>query len=170
MPAAGKASRKSAVVERPMTIDQAFEFARNGYLWAVIDSCDTPEVPRRLRQLDRGQAVCLLQEDYWAIAPYLVRLDGALLEWLEESFWETPWGVLALSKEPIESLHAHFRGLLNQTLADGKQWYFRYYDPRVIEKYMHQHDRQKTSALFGPVRCFGITSGKDSGWRGFLLD
>ncbi len=167
--AASRSPRPTFVVERQMSLEQSFELASRGYLWALIDACDTRAVPEKLRAMGKDRVLSLLPEDYWAISPYLVKMDSALLEWLKQTVWESPWGIFAVSKDSMQDLYAHFCSQLNKTLPDNNRWYFRYYDPRVLEKYLYSHKREEVSALFGPVLCYGVGMGREPGWKGFML-
>jgi len=85
-------------------------FAERGHLYAILDPCDAPLVPPKMQGLGaiatslfRGTA----QEDYWAVAPYLARVDTDLLRWVYENLWKEPWGVFVVTKVEIAELQVH---------------------------------------------------------------
>lgn len=157
------------VVERRLTLEHAVHFAREGCLWSIIDACDALDVPVKMRELGPENALCLLPEEYCMEAPYIVRTDEDTLAWLEKNLWKSPWGILFISKEPIEVLYRHCQNLLYRTLGDGNVWYFRYYDPRVLDKYMRNHLPVESTAMFGPLIAFGIGFGEDTQWTAFSV-
>ena len=51
----------------------------------------------------------------------------------------------------MEELRQHFRGLLKVEDEDGKELFFRYYDPRVLRAYLLTCNETDLDTLFGPV-------------------
>lgn len=130
-----------------------------GRLYALVDACDQPAVPVRCRASDPGRARSLYrgraEEELWAIAPYLFRADADTLVWLRDTVWHEPWGVLVLSGAGFEALYRHFRRFLVVESPAGESWYFRYYDPRVLSRYLTAPDVDLPD-FFGPVDAFAI--------------
>lgn len=135
--------------------------AEQGALFAVLDACDEPRVPELARQLGEAAAVSLYRgradEDLWAIAPYLVRVDPAVLEWIAQTLWTDPWGIFALGAASLKDLRTHFRRFLVVDAPDGDQWYFRFYDPRVLSRFLPTCDAPQLTELFGPLEALGWT-------------
>ena len=82
------------MVEAELTIAQLpaevlENMAASGVLYAVVDACDAPAVPHKVRELEEEQAICLYkgsaEEDYWSFAPYLMRVDLEILAWIRGS-------------------------------------------------------------------------------------
>jgi hypothetical protein len=121
---------------RPASLEELRAIASAGRLYAVIDACDMPSVPEVARELGEERAVSLYrgsaQEMYWAFAPYLFAVDGEVLDWIVAELWSEPWGIFAVSDGDLEAVRRHFRRFLLVQAPDGEQWYFRFYDPRVI--------------------------------------
>lgn len=131
----------------------------NSQLYAVLDACGEPAVPEKVRELDtqavslyRGQA----EEDFWAIAPYLVAVDDELLAWIARALTGTPWGILAISNVGIEQLRRHFRKFLMVKTPSGNEVYFRFYDPRVLPHFLKGCNSEERASFFGPVDSFVI--------------
>jgi hypothetical protein len=146
---------------RAAKVSDLWPDAERGALYAVLDACDEPRVPALVRDLGPELAVSLYrgpaEEDLAAIAPYLVQVTPALLRWLGETLWTDPWGIFAVSESPIDELRTHFRKFLLVDAPDGDQWYFRFYDPRVLARFLPTCDATQLIAFFGPVASFAWT-------------
>lgn len=148
-------------VERtPAAVDTLRAHAAAGRLYAVLDACDTPEVLERVAERGEGSAVCLYDgtahEMYAAFAPYLVRIDGEWLEWIRETLWGEPWGIFALAEVEPEAMRMHFERFLVVRSPDGEEWYFRFYDPRVLDAFLPTCDEAQLAELFGPVGAYAV--------------
>src|SRR5436305_419856 len=124
------------IQSRETTLAELSKFADAGYVYVILDSCDVPAIPQKARALGEERAISLYngtaQEDYWAIAPYLVKADSALLAWIQETLWAEPWGIVVVSKAEFGEVRSHFRKFLMVQSPEGEYWYFRFYDPRVL--------------------------------------
>lgn len=89
-------------------------------------------------------------------APYLVRIPekSPLIETLVNQAWSKSWGVFLTCDKPLKELRAHFRHFLYVKLPDGKQVYFRYYDPRVLRLFLPTCQPEESNQFFGPVKQF----------------
>ena len=143
-----------------ISIDALRGFARDRRLYAVLDACDAPAVPQKARELGLGRAVSLYrgnaEEMYWAIAPYLFAVDEALLDWIMETLWDEPFGIFAVADAGLDEVRRHFRRFLVVQAPNDEQWYFRYYDPRVLPTFLRNADRAEVAEITGPLRGFGI--------------
>ena len=135
--------------------------AERGVLYAILDACDEPRVVTRVRELGPGLAVSLYrppaEEDLAAIAPYLVQVTPGLLHWIGETLWTAPWGIFLVSESPLDELRTHFRRFLLVDGPDGDEWYFRFYDPRVLAAFLPTCDAAQLTAFFGPVLRYAWT-------------
>jgi len=140
--------------------------AAPGALYAILDACDEPCVPEKVRELG-DRAVSLYrgaaEQDYVAIAPYLAIVDEDLLSWIVNQLWAKPWGVLVVAPVDLASLRKHFRRFLIVEDPDGKQMYFRFYDPRVLPMYLATCLPSEVKEFFGPVHSF-LVSGEAAQW------
>jgi hypothetical protein len=145
---------------RPCTLDELAEMAAAGELYAVLDACDTPLVPAKAAELGEGRAACLYsgtaEEEYWSIAPYLVQVDTKLLSWIQETLWGEPWGVFAVAKADFETVRRHFKKFLIVEAPDGERWYFRYYDPRVLEDFLPTCNDDQLTEMFGLLQGYAV--------------
>lgn len=133
-----------------------------GGLFAILDACDTPAVPDLARSLGDDRALSLYrgeaEEDLWAIAPYLVSIDPATLDWIRSNVWAQPWGILIVAPNGLHELRTHFRKFLFVRSPEDEKWYFRYYDPRVLAKYLPTCSAAELDQFFGPVTAFLTSS------------
>lgn len=133
-----------------------------GSLYAVLDACDEPRVLAKVEELRPKRAVSLYrgwaESDYYDIAPYLVAVDGSVLNWLVDNLWADPWGVFVSTSVDMAALRRHLRHFLMVEDPDGRKLYFRFYDPRVLETYLQNCSPAEASQFFGPANAFGVTS------------
>lgn len=89
-------------------------------------------------------------------APYLVEFPAksAFLERLLTLGWGKSWGVFFNSKAEFLDVRKHFRHFLLCKLPDGREVYFRYYDPRVLRVFLPTATPEQMKEFFGPVSRF----------------
>lgn len=147
---------------RTASLDELRELAAAGRLYAVIDACDTPAVPAKAAELGEERAVSLYrgsaEEMYWAIAPYLFAVDGALLDWIVAELWTEPWGIFAVADADLEAVRRHFRRFLLVQSPEGEQWYFRFYDPRVLSAYLLGCSAAELKSFYAMVVSFMVVN------------
>lgn len=90
------------------------------------------------------------------VAPYLVRLnkDSLLLGSLVLEGWGNSWGVFLTCDREFQDVRRHLRHFLEVQLPDGKQVYFRYYDPRVLRVFLPTCNADETNRFFGPIQYY----------------
>jgi len=139
--------------------DRLLSLFRNEFqpLYALLDAAAEPSVLKVLleskedyRSLYQGHTGAQLTH----FAPYLVRLpkESTLLETLVRQGWGKNWGVYLTSDQSLEELRKHFRHFLMVDMPDGKQVYFRFYDPRVLRVYLPTCTAAETEVFFGPIQ------------------
>ena len=89
-------------------------------------------------------------------APYLIRIPekSPLIETLINQAWSKSWGIFLTCDKPLKDLRTHFRHFLSVKLPDGKQVYFRYYDPRVLRLFLPTCQPEEINQFFGPIKQF----------------
>ncbi len=126
-------------------------------LFAILDACDEPRVPKKVGELG-DRAVSLYrgsaEEEYWAIAPYLVQMDEQVLSWIVKNLSKDPWGIFAVAPVDLLGLRTHFRRFLTVEDPKGVRMYFRFYDPRVLPTFLESCTNEEGSTFFGPIRKF----------------
>lgn len=128
-------------------------------VFAVLDGAAIPALLDRLEQ-HAPEHICLyrgeLAPDLLETAPYLVQLErnAEFTTWLLDEGWGKSWGIFAVSPADLQDLRKHFRSFLMVKDPDGKQMYFRYYDPRVLRVFLPACNPEELSFLFGPVTSY----------------
>lgn len=103
---------------------------------------------------------CLYQggneEGLEGVAPYLFKLEPQtdFSNWYFNEGWENSWGIPLFSETSFDELFRHFRKFLTVKTEDGKQLYFRFYDPRVLRLFLPTCDPGQLKTFFGPISFF----------------
>lgn len=150
----------------PITEGDLRQLAVEQRLYAVLDACDAPAIQAKVGELGSPRALCLyrgeLAPEILEVAPYLVRLDEALLQWLVEAVWSEPWGIFVVAKLEPEAVRKHLRRFLIVKNEIGESMYFRYYDRRVLPAFLGSCRGDELNTLFGPISAFGV-GGQETG-------
>jgi len=145
------------------------QWAAAGNLWAILDATDAPSVLQTVAELGPARAISLYrgraEEDLEAIAPYVVHVDPGTFAWITETLWAEPWGIFAVATTTLEELRLHFRRFLMVESPQGEDWYFRFYDPRILPRFLEVSTPEERSTFYGPVRAFGVTDQASYGVR-----
>jgi hypothetical protein len=146
------------VKSTPISLPDLSSHAGRG-LFAVLDSCDEPQVLSKLEELG-PEKTCLYSGKavvkYQGFAPYLVEVDDDLLAWIVSNLSERPWGIFMLTAATLAELRKHLRRFLLVKMPDDRTAYFRFYDPRVIPTFLESCDPPETAAFFGPINRFVV--------------
>ena len=150
----------SKVEVQPGSQEQLEKFASHGFLYAVLDATGEPAVPAKALELGIEKAVSLFaqsrQQDHWKYAPYLLKVDGGLLQWIRQTVWVKPWGIFVMSNTDFVTVATHLRNLLRVRLKTGQECIFRYYDPRVLVNFLTGCTADESASFFAHVRAFGV--------------
>lgn len=151
----------------PVTLDDLRQLAGEQRLYAVLDACDAPAIQAKVGELGSPLALCLYRgevaPEVLEVAPYLVRLDEPLLQWLVDTVWSEPWGIFVVARLEREAVRKHLRKFLMVKDEAGESMYFRYYDPRVFPPFLESCNRGELNRLFGPMVAFGYCEASGSG-------
>jgi hypothetical protein len=127
-----------SLLEKLVTIIAAFD--ENAKLFAIVDGAQAVELAFMARLM--GHAVYTLFSGDMAEAvahagPYLVAVVRPLpfLEKWVETIGRNA-GILLQTKAEIDVLYAHLREIFVVTDEEGQEYFFRYYDPRVIRTFL----------------------------------
>lgn len=142
-------------------------------LYAILDAArDTKILALLLQYKEEYQSLYEGQEGakLAQFAPYLVKLkkDSALLETLVRQGWGQSWGVYLSSPGELTDVRRHLRHFLEVKLPDGKQVYFRFYDPRVLRTYLPTCTPAETDQFFGPIKKYLIEDEKPENLLQFM--
>jgi hypothetical protein len=91
-------------------------------------------------------------------APYMFSFsaENQFDSWFLEKGWGNSWGVLLASSAADAEVYRHFRKFLLVPTDEGKQVYFRFYDPRVLRVFLKTCDARQLQVFFGPIDYFLI--------------
>lgn len=103
---------------------------------------------------------CLFEGDsekfLGVVAPWLFDFDSNsdFANWIANNAERNDWGIfLRSSAEPIK-VYRHLRKFLIVTTEEGRELYFRFYDPRVLRVFLPTCDRDQLKEFFGPIEAF----------------
>jgi hypothetical protein len=118
------------------------------------------ELNPNYKSLYKGNA----EEDLAAVSPYLfsIKENTPFADWYFKEGWNKSWGVLVFANVAFEDVYKHFRKFLMVKTEDGKQLYFRFYDPRVLRIFLPTCTEYQVKEIFGPVRHFVTESEKEN--------
>jgi len=104
---------------------------------------------------DGRSAISLAQ---WA--PYLIQFSSgsSLLGILVEKGWGKGWASYFTSNTAFEEVRKHFRKFLMVQIEEGKNVYFRFYDPRVLRDFLSTANSDEVRLFFGPVKDWLVES------------
>jgi hypothetical protein len=90
------------------------------------------------------------------VAPYLFSFNenDEFINWFKTEGWGSSWGVLINSRANMEQLNAHFRNHITAKTEDSEEFYFRFYDPRVLRVFLPTCSLFQLKEFFGPVSSF----------------
>lgn len=156
-----------AVLFRPVAARDVAGWAAAGQLYALIDSCVSPDVPAMVDSAGPSEGACLYQGraavSYRDKAPYLLRVDARTAETLSRRFNGQPWGCFLLSGAGFVATWRHLRGFIKVRSPDGEGWIFRFHDPRLLPAFLRSSTADELNAFFGPVQAFLTVDGAGSG-------
>jgi pSer/pThr/pTyr-binding forkhead associated (FHA) protein len=133
-------------------------------LYALLDAARDPKVLDGLRA-SKALFESLYEgargEELAPWAPYLVFLppQSRYLDQLVRESWGKSWGVFVISRGAFAEVRKHFRKFLLVKLPDGKEVYFRFYDPRVLRVFLATCNAEQMTAFFGPISAFYTETG-----------
>ena len=140
-------------------IQKEFFSIRDTHVYAVLDGASVEGLQENLNT-HGADHVCLyrgdLAPDLAETAPYLVQLKfrDPFTEWVLREGWGNHWGIFAVTGADLKMMRRHFRRFLMVKDPDGKQIYFRYYDPRVFRVYLPTCNAEETRFVFGPIVAY----------------
>lgn len=90
------------------------------------------------------------------VAPWLFAYEdnSPFAAWLSENVQSNNWGIFFRSDEEPIKLYRHLRKFLIVSNEEGRELYFRFYDPRVLRVFLPTCDRDQLREFFGPIEAF----------------
>jgi hypothetical protein len=130
----------------------------SGQLFAVVDSARNSSI-RELLESSEVTSQSLYEgvdaEDLDLVAPFLIEFD-AKGDWFREYLtqaWGQSWGVFFIARNGFQQVRHHLRQFLIVKDEDQKKYYFRFYDPRVLRRFLPTSTSQQLAAFFGSIQC-----------------
>lgn len=128
--------------------------------YAILDGGSVPDLLDKLYGAQRPEFECLytgeVALDLAEVAPYLVRLEpkSEFTEWVIGEGWGKHWGVFVVAAAEFLDVRHHLRHFLIVYDKDGKSFYFRFYDPRVLRTYLPSCNPGELAEFFGPLKTW----------------
>lgn len=141
-------------------------FDRNTRLYCVLDGASVPELPKRLYETQAPNA-CLfageLAPDMLYVAPYVVLLSpgNRLTDLIFSQGFGKHWGIFVHCRHSLKEMRRHFRSLVNVYDENANSFVFRFYDPRVMGKYLSTCNQEELEAFFGKATSFFAEEGEN---------
>lgn len=137
-----------------MSITHIYSILDAARIFGELDTAQ--QLQTNFLSLYMGQSEELLS----SVAPYLFSYqpESEFGKWLLEKGWGNAWGMFVETAVTLEDLRKHFRKFLLVKTEDGKELYFRFYDPRVLRIFLPTCDEQQLKDFFGPVKSFSMES------------
>jgi len=129
------------------------------HLYTILDGARTGEIPSALQTVKVNHCSLYYRrpdQALWDVAPYLVKCERgmAFVNWIIEKGWGNSWGIYLEAKANLEELYEHFQKFILVKLEDNREFYFRFYDPRVLRSFIPTCTLEEIREFFGPIRCY----------------
>lgn len=131
-------------------------FSETTRLYCVLDGASVDDLPMRLYETDTPN-YCLfrgdLEPDEVYAAPYVAILipGSSFAEWVFDNCSGKHWGIFAHCRHSLKEMRRHCRALVNVMDEKGTPMIFRYYDPRVLRKFLPTCTGEELETLFGNI-------------------
>ncbi|MEN3941794.1 DUF4123 domain-containing protein [Prosthecobacter sp. SYSU 5D2] len=125
--------------------------------FSILDAAAMGPAFREAASLQANHA-CLYrgesEQNLATVAPYLFSFNAStdFGKWLVTSGWGRAWGVHIVTSASSEDTRRHLRKFLIVKTEEGKELYFRFYDPRVLRLILPTFGPQELKELFGPIQ------------------
>ncbi len=106
----------------------------------------------KIRSLFRGEEEHTLK----FVAPYLLACPPGSVarDFLLDQGRGQSWGIMVEAELSFDEILRHLRRLLKVKFEDGRQYYFRFYDPRVLRIFLPSCSAAQLAEVFGPVKSY----------------
>jgi len=126
-------------------------------LYAVVDAARDPYLAIVPRDQLKMKTYTLLEGEMARfldlVAPHLILIDleSEYLDLWFERLGNSA-GILLLTEKSPRSLRSHLRNIFTVTDEENNEFFFRYYDPRVLRVYLPTCTSREAKVFFGPIR------------------
>ncbi len=100
---------------------------------------------------------------------YLAYLPATspLLPRLVKESWGRHWSLFFTCASPLPDLYRHLRQFLVMQSGEGRWFYFRFYDPRLLQNILPVCSQRELTQFFGPIQTFLMQDAREDN---LLLD
>jgi hypothetical protein len=90
------------------------------------------------------------------VFPFLFRFDDqpAFADWYFKNGWGQSWGVILYSEYDIQKTADHLKKNILVNTENGKDYFFRFYDPRVLRVFLPTCNTKQLKEFLGPTERF----------------
>jgi hypothetical protein len=161
-----------AVPATSESLEQELKLAAGERLYAIIDAAQDFSLVHALRSSHQCDAQSLFQgdasDDAAHVAPYLmtVPVAGPLLPLWTERIGNNV-GILLVSPVQPKEMLDHLRAAFVITDETGQEYFFRFYDPRVLRSYVPTCTPEERATFFGPVERIVVENDSADGYSTF---
>jgi hypothetical protein len=134
-------------------------FSERSLVFAVLDGASIPGLRDKFFEM-RPPHHCLirgeLEPDMQEVSPYVVGLvpGTPFVDWVLAECFGKHWGIFAQSRRSLKEMRFQFRRLLTVMNEAGDPMIFRFYDPRVLNRFLPTCTKEEVEAFFGSVDTF----------------
>ena len=134
-------------------------FNRETRLYSVLDGAMVTDLPNKLfegRIPNYSVVQGELTPEMVHASPYLVYLspDSKFADWVLTEALGKHWGIFLHTRRSMIEMRKHFRALLQVYDERGNPLKFRFYDPRVLSRFLPTCNGGELKTLFGDVDAF----------------
>lgn len=146
-------------------------------LYAVLDCARHPAIHDLVERSYREKS-CLfagkLEPELERAAPFLLELQpsDSVTDQILLRGWDDAWCILVRTETSFRTLRRHLRTFLRVKTEEGRFLLFRYYDPRVLSRYLPTCTPGELEQVFGEsiLELFGFSSSTLESQRYSLRD
>lgn len=128
-------------------------------LYGVVDAAQCVDLAYEAKVLFgkeiRSLFLTEVQMPLWDVAPYLVPIDphsDYLEHWARR--WGSSAGILLVTAADENALLVHLRRIFVVEDEEGQEYFFRFYDPRVLRAFLPTCSEDQLEEFFGPIEQF----------------
>jgi len=144
------------------------------HLYALIDGAQAIELALTARLIGLELYTVFSGE----MAPDVAHAGPCLVPLKLESDFMGRWvealgshaGILFETSADLDTVHAHLRDIFIVRDQEGQEFFFRYYDPRVLRTFLPTCTPDELEAFFGPVKRWVAEQEKSGGYEIYSLE
>jgi hypothetical protein len=150
-------------------------FSETTKLYCILDGASVPDLPMRLYETNTPN-YCLFRGELDAellyAAPYVAILQpgSVFTDWVFSESAGNHWGIFAHCRFSIKEMRRHCRALVNVYDEKGNPMIFRYYDPRVLRKFLPTCTGAELTTLFGKIETLFAETADGSALTAYTLE